>query len=115
MNSSLFYIYYIAFGDCFHLSDHLVKEFPVSQEIVYDKELITLCVMLMEDLGNNSTIKSIKTKDGDEIEYAEFIANKSKYIIDNIDKILAKHFDFTDEELDFIINYDVKYRMGING
>lgn len=22
------------------------------------------------------------------------------------------HYDLTDEELDFIINYDVKYRMG---
>jgi hypothetical protein len=29
-----------------------------------------------------------------------------------IDKIHAKHYDFTDEELDFIINYDIKYRMG---
>jgi hypothetical protein len=24
----------------------------------------------------------------------------------------AKHYGFTDEELDFIINYDIKYRMG---
>ncbi|MDR1372365.1 MAG: hypothetical protein LBJ17_04460, partial [Dysgonamonadaceae bacterium] len=36
----------------------------------------------------------------------------SKPIIDEIDKILAKHYGFTDEELDFIVNYDVKYRMG---
>ena len=25
---------------------------------------------------------------------------------------LAKHYGFTDEELDFIINYNIKYRMG---
>jgi len=24
----------------------------------------------------------------------------------------AKHYGFTEEELDFIINYDIKYRMG---
>jgi len=36
----------------------------------------------------------------------------SKPIIDEIDKVLAKHYGFTDEELDFIINYDIKYRMG---
>jgi len=24
----------------------------------------------------------------------------------------AKHYGFTDEELDFIINYDITYRMG---
>ena len=26
--------------------------------------------------------------------------------------LLAKHHGFTEEELDFIINYDIKYRMG---
>ncbi len=28
------------------------------------------------------------------------------------DRILAQHYGFTDEELDCIINYDIKYRMG---
>jgi len=32
--------------------------------------------------------------------------------LDEIDRVLAKHYGFTDEELDFIINYDLKYRMG---
>jgi hypothetical protein len=32
--------------------------------------------------------------------------------VDEIDRVLAKHYGFTDEELDFIINYDIKYRMG---
>ena len=31
---------------------------------------------------------------------------------DEIDAILAKHYGLTNEELDFIINYDIKYRMG---
>lgn len=26
--------------------------------------------------------------------------------------ILSGHYGFTEEELDFIINYDIKYRMG---
>ena len=33
-------------------------------------------------------------------------------LFDEIDKVLAKHYGFTEEELDFIINYDIKYRMG---
>jgi len=36
----------------------------------------------------------------------------SKPIIDEIDRALAHHYGLSDEELDFIINYDVKYRMG---
>ena len=27
--------------------------------------------------------------------------------------LLAPYYGFTDEELDFIINYDIKYRMGL--
>lgn len=42
----------------------------------------------------------------------EFRPSLSKPIIDEIDRVLAKHYGFTDEELDFIINYDIKYRMG---
>jgi hypothetical protein len=33
-------------------------------------------------------------------------------VLEEIDCLLAQHYDFTDEELDFIINYDIKYRMG---
>ncbi len=39
-------------------------------------------------------------------------ASASKQIIDEIDCILARHYGLTEEELDFIINYDIKYRMG---
>ena len=43
--------------------------------------------------------------------------NKQKLLFAEIDKVLAKHYGFTEEELDFIINYDIKYRMGdeLNG
>ena len=33
-------------------------------------------------------------------------------ICDHIDSYLRVHYLFTHEELDFIINYDIKYRMG---
>ena len=32
--------------------------------------------------------------------------------IDNIDKTISDHYGFSAEELDSIINYDLKYRMG---
>ena len=45
-------------------------------------------------------------------ETQSFKIQRSKPIIDKIDRVLARHYGFTDEELDFIINYDIKYRMG---
>ena len=29
-----------------------------------------------------------------------------------IDALLAEHYGLSAEELDFVINYDIKYRMG---
>ena len=112
MNSSLFYSYFIAYGDCFHLSDALAMNFPISQDIICDKEIIELSKRLQVDLDKYSERKSIATKSGDEIEYAEFKVSNSKPLIDKIDNCLAEHLGFTGEELDFIINYDIKYRMG---
>lgn len=39
---------------------------------------------------------------------------KSKLIIDAIDRTLALHYGFSDEELAFIINYDITYRMSLD-
>jgi hypothetical protein len=44
-------------------------------------------------------------------EHQEFRPSKSKPIIDDIDRLIARHFGFTPEELDFILNYEIKYRM----
>jgi hypothetical protein len=114
LNSSLVYLYFIAFGDCFHLSDMLVSNFPIPSAALHDPRLPELNKELMEDLTRNAVKKTISTKDGDEITYAEFSAGGSKSIIDRIDSVLAEHYGFTNEELDFVLNYDIKYRLGVD-
>jgi len=53
---------------------------------------------------------------GDETLKVQCIIPKhSKAIIDEIDAVLARHYGFTEVELDFIINYDIRYRMGRDG
>ena len=112
LNSSLFYVYFIAYGDCFHLSETLVSGFPIPSELSTDQCLADLGERLQASLTANAEYKTIHTRDGSEIAYAEFSVAASKPIIDEIDRALAKHYGFTDEELDFILNYDIKYRMG---
>ena len=41
------------------------------------------------------------------------IPKKSEPLIDEVDRVLSKHYGYSDEELDFIINYDINYRMGL--
>lgn len=112
LNSSLFYSYFVAYSDCFHLSQTLVEKFPVTDEILRDDSLASLSKKLMADLRQNAERKTIRTRDGDEIEYAEFVASKSKSAIDKIDERLAKLYEFDPMQLEFILNYDIKYRMG---
>jgi hypothetical protein len=114
MNSSLFYAYFIALGDCYHLSDELVRGFPACSSVFADARIAELGAALDADLRANATRRRIKTKKGPEVEYAQFDVGRSKAILDDIDVALAKHYGFTDEELDFIINYDIKYRMGVD-
>ena len=46
------------------------------------------------------------------IQYVEMKAVNTKPIIDEIEAIRADYYRFKAEELDFFINYDIKYRMG---
>lgn len=105
-NSSLFYIFHTIISDCWHLGKWHFSQFPVSlsklSEIPFSKEL-------KKSFEENRIIRFDKRAGGNIYEYH---INQSKPIIDEIDKVLAKHYGFTEEELDFIINYDIKYRMG---
>lgn len=111
INSSLFYIWYIAFSDGFHLSDNVVKRFPLDIGLIDNIKVLDLSTKLQNDIDSNSFITTRNTAK-DNIEIESFKLNASKSIIDEIDKAFAKHYGFTEEELDFIINYDIKYRMG---
>lgn len=111
LNSSLFYCWYGTYSDGFHLSDGLVKNFPLNCSILDLSEIIAIALNLDEDIKAKAIITTRNTKN-DKIELESFKLNLSKRIIDEIDKVLAKHYGFTEEELDFIINYDIKYRMG---
>ena len=66
----------------------------------------------MQDFLANSQICERNQRATGLVRYREFYPKLSKPIIDEIDELLAKHYGFTEEELDFIINYDIKYRMG---
>jgi hypothetical protein len=67
---------------------------------------------LMEDMHLHSTRKVRKQKLTGDVVYDEFYVRNSKPILDEIDTVLAGHYGFTAEELDFILNYDIKYRLG---
>lgn len=110
MNSSLFYWYYVNYSDGHNFTKTVIGDMPF--EYFDNTQILLLTDSLMNDLENKANIKIANYKSTGRIEYREYYPKKSKPIIDEIDKVLAKHYGFTEEELDFIINYDIKYRMG---
>jgi len=113
LNSNLFYWFWRSHSDGFHCGYNDVYSMPYRKimDAGRRKLLGRLLQRLMKQLVDISEKRSIKTKAG-QIRYQEFYPAKSKAIIDEIDCALAPHFSFTAEELDFVINYDIKYRLG---
>lgn len=110
MNSSLFYWYYVNYSDGHNFTKTVIGDMPF--EYFRNTQILLLTDSLMNDLESKASIKLANYKSTGRIEYREYYPKKSKQIIDKIDKVLARHYGFTEEELDFIINYDIKYRMG---
>lgn len=112
LSSSTFFLFYHARSNCRDLNPADITTFPIPETIIEDKRLVDLSVMLQADLEKNSWFQTRTQKQTGEVKIQSFSISLSKPIIDKIDTVLAEHYGFTPEELDFIINYDIKYRMG---
>ncbi len=114
LNSNLFYWFITTTSDCRNLNMREVLGLPLSIDtipIMVRQKLRELAAQLAEDLQAHSKMKMMSFKNTGTLTIQCIFPGKSKYIIDEIDRVLAQHYGFTDEELDFIINYDVKYRL----
>jgi type I restriction-modification system DNA methylase subunit len=115
LSSSLFYWFFVLTTNCRDLNPSDLSDFPFDLSGLSTSELIefdSLCKKLMNDYKEKSVQKNKTSSITGEIKYQEFYPRYSKSIIDEIDTVLAKHYGFSVCELDFIINYDIKYRMG---
>ena len=112
-NSSLFFVFWLWMSDCYNLTKKYFEEFKIPELRKNDITNIRLLSnKVQKELIDKMEIVEYTYKNKGSVIFAQFYPSKSKPIIDEIDKVLAQHYGFTDEELDFIINYDIKYRMG---
>ncbi len=117
LNSSLFYWWFLILSDCRHLNMREIESFPLGLDQMSQDTKVWLGKLtnrLMESFKHHKQRKETRYQTTGKVVYDEFNQKPSKPIIDEIDRALAKHYGFTDEELDFIINYDIKYRMGLS-
>ena len=79
------------------------------------QQLENLSNSLTESLKENAQRKTVHYRGTGIVEYDEFNVKASRNIVDSIDVALSTHYGFPSNISDFIINYDIKYRMGRDG
>ena len=105
LSSSTFFWFWNVLSDCRNINRRDLLAFPITDRILL--EVSKKGEKYLESLNKSSYYMK---KSGLELETFDY--SGSKNILNEIDELLAKHYGFTEEELDFIINYDIKYRMG---
>lgn len=112
LNSNLFWWYYSINYDLFNFKDYMIFGFQISYDSQILEEIVDASDRMENNLRKNASYYVINSKTNGATDTVTYRKQLSKSIMDEIDILLAKHYGFTEEELDFIINYDIKYRMG---
>ncbi len=115
LNSNLFYWFLTLHSDCRNLNKREIYMIPFDFGSVSTKtkdELSNLVKSLMADFNKNSILKTVNYKKWGQMSIQNIFPRLSKSVIDQIDQVLAHHYGFNESGLYFIVNYDIKYRVG---
>ncbi|HET6883210.1 MAG TPA: DNA methyltransferase [Pirellulales bacterium] len=111
--SALHYWFYQARTNCRDFNPSDLETFLVPKSIADGSpETTLLAKKISACLDETSQTGAATYAVGGAVRYQRFRPKFAKSLFDEGDRILASHYNLTAEELDFIINYDIKYRMG---
>jgi hypothetical protein len=113
MSSGIYWYWYSITSNLRDLNPSDISNFHIPEETIKSRIVQELGENYLKDIKINSRPLVREQKSKGTTETQSFIISKSKPLIDQIDCLLAQHYGFTHEEPDFIINYDIKYRMGL--
>jgi hypothetical protein len=116
LSSNLFYFHYSVFSDFRHVNkaDFAAFQFDyahLSGSVA--RELSKLSKILMQSYLDNLEWRRCNYVGSiGECLVPFYRQGASRPIIEEIDRALAQHYGLTSEELGFVVNYDIKYRLG---
>jgi hypothetical protein len=116
LNSTLFFWFFSVYSDVRNVNRREIICFPFSTSRLESNNRTALGELgrkLMADfIANAEILTSTYKKLKKTLHIQSFQPRESKGVIDQIDEVLAAHYGLSSEELDFIVNYDIKYRLG---
>lgn len=111
-HSTLFYWFWILYSDCYNFKVSDLYRFKIDMEdfkSYFDYK--STYQKINDSLELNKKFVKYKKSFGN-LEYYEYRHRESKGIFDEVDQKLADYYELTNKELNYIINYDYKYRVG---
>ncbi len=111
LSSNLYYWFYHIYSNHLDLKSYELNMFPIPIENFTKESVVNIEKIYdeyLEDLHKNSKVKQVRYAHVS--EYREYYARYSKHLIDKIDLEIREPYGFTDEEIHFIINYDIEFR-----
>src|SRR5690606_38295870 len=114
-SSSLFYWFWTVYSNCFDFTNKDFRRFPINliELANYQNLLKPLYDEVIEDLKKYGELVTYNKANGP-TRYFQYRARFSKPLFDKVDDILGEIYGFSDEELQFIKNYDIRFRTDDN-
>ena len=113
LSSNLSFWYYQIYSDNLNWKDCEITSVPVPN--LTDKQIVDLNKLYSEylqDIENNANVRQSSGNSTYHVsQFKEYKIVKSKPIIDKIDDYICPLYGLTDEERDFVKNYELEFRM----
>jgi hypothetical protein len=115
LSSNLFFWFYQIYSDNHNLKLYDISIFCIPyKKLLENPEIIKKIEEVyneyLNDIEKNAIVK--KTTQYKKIkEFKEYRIRKSKHIIDKIDDLICPLYGMTEQEIDFIKNYEIEFRL----
>ena len=113
LSSNLFYFYQQVYTDGLHIKQFEIESFPIPTDISESriKDIENLYRLYLEDIEKNATRRTANAYANID-SFKEYKIVKSKQLIDKIDDLIGPLYGLTIEEIEFIKNYELEFRLG---
>jgi len=113
LSSNLYFWFYQIYSDNLNLKAYEIESFKIPLEKLTDKQIETLEKLYeayLKDIEANSNVRQT-TRYANIDSFREYKIGKSKSLIDKIDDFICPLYGLTQEETDYLKNYEIAYRM----
>ena len=113
MSSNLSFWFYQIYSDNLNWKDCEITSVPIpSLTDAQVDDLNKLYAEYLEDIEQNANVRQSSGNSTYHVsQFKEYKIVKSKSIIDRIDDYICPLYGLTDEERDFVKNYELEFRM----